>query len=473
MVSNATIRVRKLAAVASIGALAAGFSHVAVAQTAASVLPNIQNSESDTKDLKIFDGVIDYTQKNYLLPERLEALKDQIVQARENIRLKAVPLDKALHEILSALDPHSRFKSPTKADDNTLFMRIGADLSESGPLAVLGVYNDTPADLEDIRVGDVILRIQGVSVDTMDRKKAIKSVCDQNTRIADIVLSRDGELLHKKIPCVAFYNELVRAHVLSNNVAYVQIKSFLPGVWHQFKRAVERVQRQTGDRVTAYVLDLRDNPGGYVESAVAIADEMLDGYQIVTTIRKKDLSVLYTHKATPGDMLKGAQLVVLVNADTTSAAELLADALQANHRATIVGTRTYGKGLVQDAPSVGNYDFAITTKYYFSANGRSLHNKGVTTDIEVRESRNQVIYGAQERNLPKGIDNPQGSELTDEEKARKSVCLADAKGLKTFSKTDYTKGDGKTDAVLLCALKFLEGSYVDARLPRASYGLTP
>jgi carboxyl-terminal processing protease len=176
----------------------------------------------------------------------------------------------------------------------------------------------------------------------------------------------------------------VRAHVEADDIAYIRITTFNEQTTEGLKKEVANLQNQIGDKIKGYIIDLRNNPGGLLEEAVTVSDSFLDRGEIVST-RGRNPDETQRRTAHPGDLTKGKPVIVLINGGSASASEIVAGALQDHKRATLVGTRSFGKGSVQTIIPLGSGNGALrlTTARYYTPSGKSIQAKGIVPDIEV------------------------------------------------------------------------------------------
>src|SRR6185369_9198777 len=185
--------------------------------------------------------------------------------------------------------------------------------------------------------------------------------------------------------------ESVRSDVLNGNVGYVRITSFSEQTGSGLQNALAKIKEKTGDKLVGLVLDLRNDPGGLLDQAIAVCDDFLDKGEIVST-RGRDPSNAQRYNATGGDLLKGLPIVVLINRGSASASEIVAGALQDHHRAILMGTRSFGKGSVQTIiPLAGHGAMRLTTARYYTPSGRSIQAKGIEPDIIVEPAKIEKI----------------------------------------------------------------------------------
>ncbi|GAA0710462.1 S41 family peptidase [Dokdonella soli] len=330
----------------------------------------------------------------------------------------------AIHGLLAGLDPHSEYLGKEQIDDLTedttgSYAGLGIEvLQVEGTLRVVAPIDDSPAERAGIKAGDTIVRINGKPVQSDDLDGAVAQL--RGKPGSDITLS----VLHEKqsVPVdVAMKREVirvasVRGRLLEPGYAYLRVSQFQADTGAQLRKRIERLQADNKAPLRGAVLDLRSNPGGLLTSAVEVSDEFLDSGVIVTTrgrLKESDLSF----RATPGDLLNGAPLVMLVDNGTASAAEIVAGALKDNHRALLMGRRTFGKGSVQTVlPLDAEHAVKLTTARYYTPSGISIQAAGIQPDITLadlalsqRDSEPTPIIGERDlRNHLKGANEGDG-----------------------------------------------------------------
>jgi len=298
-------------------------------------------------------------------------------------------MQSAIKGLLLDLDPHSAYLEKTDAqafdeETNGAYAGIGVEVQvqPDGMIKVIAPIDDTPAARAGIKSGDLITAVDGkpVSGDNDDSQGPLRGA--PGTKVT-LTLLRQGVAkpfdvtLQRETIKVAS----VRGRLLEPGLGYLRVAAFQADTAADFERELARLQGPSGKALRGLVLDLRSNPGGLLTSAVQIADDLLDRGRIVST--RGRIAVTDTlFSATPGDRLNGAPLVALVDAGSASAAEVLAGALADNHRARIVGSRTFGKGSVQTLLPLENGDSVkLTTARYYTPSGKSIQARGIAPDV--------------------------------------------------------------------------------------------
>jgi len=298
-------------------------------------------------------------------------------------------MQSAIKGLLLDLDPHSAYLEKNDAqafDEETsgAYAGIGVEVQvqPDGMIKVIAPIDGTPAARAGIKSGDIISAVDGkpVSGDNDDSQGPLRG--PSGTRVTLTLLRQgvakpfDVSLQRETIKVAS-----VRARLLEPGLGYLRVAAFQADTAADFERQLEVLQGPSGKALRGLVLDLRSNPGGLLTSAVQIADDLLDRGHIVSTRGRIAISDSQ-FDATPGDRLHGAPVVVLVDAGSASAAEVLAGALADNHRARIVGSRTFGKGSVQTLLPLENGDSVkLTTARYYTPSGKSIQARGIAPDV--------------------------------------------------------------------------------------------
>lgn len=328
-----------------------------------------------------------------------EVARDNFVEEADEKKM----LEAAMNGMLGALDPHSSYLS---ADDfkefsdksHGEFGGLGIQItSDRGAVRVISPIDDTPAEKAGIKAGDYITHIDGEQVFDLTLNQAVKKMKGRpGTKVKLTVVSDDGEpkniTLKRaiiKVKSVKFEEKrLADADDDAPRVGYIRISDFGATTAKELRDAIEALEKKD---VTGYVLDVRNNPGGYLTAAIDVSDAFLDAGEIVST-RGKDKSDIERSFAKPGDLTNGKPVVVLINHGSASASEIVAGALQDNGRAVVMGSQSFGKGSVQQQKPLGDGTaIHITIARYYTPSGRSIQNEGITPDVEVLHSKVEVI----------------------------------------------------------------------------------
>jgi len=318
-------------------------------------------------------------------------------------------IDGAIQGMVSGLDPHSSYLN-AKAYSNSLtattgqFGGVGLVMEPDGGLIkVISVKDGTPAAKAGIKAEDRISAIDGVSVDGMDFNEAIDKLRGAPGSNVTVAIQRQD---NKKPLDVALVRAIVSVDEVTwrreGTIGYVRVPGFNEKTADGLEKAVRDLKKQIGPALQGYVLDLRNNPGGLVDQAVKVSDDFLDAGEIVS-IRGRSAENVQRFSAREGDISGGKLIVVLINAGTASASEIVSGALQDNKRATIIGMTSYGKGSVQtNLPlGVGMGALHLTTGRYYTPSGHSIQARGIVPDIQVAQG--DETAASKEANLRKHL----------------------------------------------------------------------
>jgi len=314
-------------------------------------------------------------------------------------------IEAAITGMLSSLDPHSNYLNAKNFKEMQVQTRgsfggLGIEVTmEGGLVKVVSPIDDTPASRAGIEPGDLVSHLDGTPVLGLTLSQAVEKM--RGPVGADIVLTI--RRAHLQQP---FDLTITRAIVkirsvrsrLEDNIGYLRITSFNERTDAGVKKAMKEFHEKLGDKLQGIVLDLRNNPGGLLDQAIAVSDAFLDKGEVVST-RSREAEDTQRFNARPGDLAKGLPLVVLINAGSASASEIVAGALQDHKRAIILGTKSFGKGSVQTiVPLRGHGAMRLTTARYYTPSGRSIQAVGIEPDIKVAQARIETVeQGARRR----------------------------------------------------------------------------
>jgi len=340
-------------------------------------------------------------------------------------------LENAIKGMLSELDPHSAYldkDSFTSLQETTTgnYGGLGLEVGlEDGVVRVISPMDDTPAHKAGIQSGDLIMKLDGKPVRGMSLPDAIESMRGEPGSEIRLTILRDGDQSPNDITLVREVIKVpsVRQRFLEDGYGYVRIAQFQSRTGAEVVDAVKILLNDGNLR--GLVIDLRDNPGGILQSAVEVSDVFVEDGLIVYTSGRLANSEVRFNASTP-DSIEGVPIVVLVNQGTASASEIVAGALQDHGRAVIMGTSTFGKGSVQTILPLNNEKaIKLTTALYFTPNGRSIQAEGIIPDIWVDRSTVTRIknnpWRTIEKNLPKHLSNASDTDSEAKEDAKVSV----------------------------------------------------
>jgi carboxyl-terminal processing protease len=431
---------RKSVAVAATGAALFCFvpdpGHAQVGQRGAAT------SAETTRQLEVLGKILDIVRSDY-------------VDKQDDSKL----LNAAIDGILKSLDPHSSYMdaksySDMQASTSGQFGGLGMQVNmEDGVLKVVSPIDDTPAARAGVLAGDVINEVDGAPVKGLTLSQAVDKMRGTPGTQVRLEITRKGKDAPISLTLVREVIKVssVRQQVEGEDVGYVRITQFTGRVSDDMKQAVQTLSGKIpADQLKGFILDLRNNPGGLLDQAVRVAGAFLTSGEIVS-IRGRDSSEVQHFNAAPGDLINGKPLIVLINGGSASASEIVAGALQDQKRATIIGTRTFGKASVQTIIPLGqgNGALRLTTARYYTPSGHSLQAQGIKPDIEVlqdvpKEVADRELPVRSEANLP-GHLKAEGDEATGSQA--------------------YIPPNPANDKALQTALGLLRGTLTDAAFP--------
>jgi len=348
-------------------------------------------------------------------------------------------LEDAIRGMLSGLDPHSSYLdqeqyNELKVGTTGQFGGLGIEVGiENGFVKVISPIDDTPAQKAGIKAGDLIIRLDDKPVKGMSLNDAVKNMRGEPG--SDIVLTvvREGveQPLKIKITRDVIKVKSVKSRSLEEGYGYVRITSFQSKTGDSMVEAINELKK--GGELKGLVLDLRNNPGGVLNAAVAVSDAFLEsGLVVYTDGRIEDSKMKFN--ATPGDILKGAPVVVLINAGSASASEIVAGALQDHKRAIIMGEKTFGKGSVQTIlPTSNGGAVKLTTARYYTPSGRSIQAEGITPDVPISKVKLEAVAQSEfgplkEADLTNHLSNDKSTKKGDkkpDEKPEEALAVQD------------------------------------------------
>ena len=338
-------------------------------------IPAVYSSENDIyKKIDLFGEVLEKINKEYV---------DDINQSES--------MDSAINGLLQSLDPYSAYMSPQifnemQTETSGEFGGLGIEVSmESGVVKVISPIDDTPASRAGIKAGDYIVKIDNTQVQGKSLSEAVDLMRGPVGTSIELTIRRRGEKKALNFIIVREIIEIqsVKADVLEKNVGYIRLTSFNENSGEQIKEKIKELENKK--KVKAYILDLRNNPGGLLSQAIRITDYFLDNGEIVSTKSRK-ASENKKWFAKEGDLTKGKTLIVMINYGSASASEIVAGALKDHKRAILIGENSFGKGSVQSIiPLKNNGAIRLTVAKYYLPSGKSISEVGVSPDIEIDE----------------------------------------------------------------------------------------
>jgi carboxyl-terminal processing protease len=328
-------------------------------------------------------------------------------------------IENAINGMLTGLDAHSSYMNAKSFKDMQIQTRgefggLGLEVNEDkGLIKVVSPIDDTPAARAGIKPGDIITALDGKSVIGLSLNEAVDRM--RGSPNSKILLTIKRQSVDKPIE-VSLIRETIHIQVVKSRmdpdgVGYVRLTQFTEQADASLKAAVKKLQQENNGKLTGLVLDLRNNPGGLLDQAVAVSSDFIPQGEIVST-RARHPEESQRWDARGRDILNGAPLVVLINAGSASASEIVSGALQDHHRAVLLGTRSFGKGSVQTViPLPGNTAMRLTTARYYTPSGRSIQARGIIPDVTVRETRDAPANfgGEREADYSKALTNLGGT----------------------------------------------------------------
>ena len=399
---------------------------------------NVNAEEKNTnvyKQLNMFGEVYERVRREYV-----EEVSDKEL------------IEAAIQGMLQSLDPHSSFMNSESFDDMQVqtkgeFGGLGIEVSmEDGFVKVVSPIDDTPAYEAGVQAGDFIIEIDGVSVYGMTLGEAVDMMRGLvNTEITIKISRGEEEPFDIKIIRDRIKVQSVKAR-REGNAAYLRITSFNEKTQSGLLKNMKKLKEEIGENITGVILDLRNNPGGLLNQAVAVSDAFLDRGEIVSTRGRKQRGQ-QKFSATSGDISDGLPVVILINGGSASASEIVAGALQDHRRAIIMGTTSFGKGSVQTIiPVQRDSAMRLTTARYYTPSGNSIQAKGIVPDIIVNQAKIEELEqfsNRKESDLKGHLENPTEGNAN-LEKIKKEKSIAEVK-------------DKKIDYQLNRAIDLLEG----------------
>jgi carboxyl-terminal processing protease len=343
-------------------------------------------ASGNTADLGFFEDAVRQVERNYVEPvPRSELMQD------------------ALKGMLSRLDPHSDYMDQEQYQQMAAVTRgqfggIGVELTLEGKIPeVIAPIEGTPAANAGIEPGDRIVRIDAQPTAGMDPDDVVKRLRGPaGSRVTLTIARADRPLIEVPLTRSVIHVVSVKSDLKDNNIGYVRVTAFTEYTSSELANAISRLKDRAHGRLNGLILDLRNDPGGLLDAAVDVAGDFIDGGTVVTTRgRTSDDDHVFAAPA-GGDLVRGIPMVVLINSASASASEIVAGALQDHHRATLMGTRSFGKGSVQTIIPLeeGQGALRLTTALYYTPSGRSIQGQGIRPDIVVNLPRNEQVANA-------------------------------------------------------------------------------
>src|SRR6188508_612148 len=394
-----------------------------------------------------------YRQLN-LFGDVFERVRADYVEKPDDSKL----IETAINGMLSGLDPHSSYMEPKAFRDMQVQTRgefggLGIEVTmEDGLIKVVAPIDDTPAAKAGVMANDLITKLDEEQVQGLTLNQAVEKMRGPvNTKIK-LTIMRKGQ---DKPVEVALTRDVIRVRAVRSNikgddVGYIRLSQFNEQTTENLKRAITDINAKVSkDKLKGYVIDMRNNPGGLLDQAISVSDAFLQKGEVVST-RGRNAEETQRFNARAGDLTKSKPLIVLINGGSASASEIVAGALQDHKRATVIGTRSFGKGSVQTIIPLGSGNGALrlTTARYFTPSGRSIQAKGISPDIEVLQD---VPEDVKSRTDTKGEASLRGH--------------LKAEGSEETGSQSYIPPDPKDDKALKMATDLLRGTVTNSAFP--------
>jgi len=412
-----------------------------------------------TQPRLVFDGssaraaAADTYRQLSLFGDVFERVRADYVEKPDDAKL----IESAVNGMLAGLDPHSSYMDAKSFRDMQVQTRgefggLGIEVTmEDGLIKVVAPIDETPAAKAGVLANDIITHLDDEAVQGLTLNQAVEKMRGPvNTKIK-LTIMRKGQDTPTIVTLTRDVIRVrsVRSHLEGDDVGYVRITQFNEQTSEGLKRAISDISTQSGDKLKGFVIDLRNNPGGLLDQAISVSDAFLEKGEIVST-RGRNADETQRFNARAGDLTKGKPIIVMINGGSASASEIVAGALQDHKRATIIGTRSFGKGSVQTIIPLGSGNGALrlTTARYFTPSGRSIQAKGITPDIEVLQD---VPDELKARTDTRGESSLRGH--------------LKAEGQEETGSQSYIPPDPKNDKALNSALDLVRGIQKNAAYP--------
>jgi carboxyl-terminal processing protease len=403
-----------------------------------------------------------------LFGEVLERVRSEYVEKPDDTKL----IQNAINGMLQGLDPHSSYLTPKEFQDMQVQTRgefggLGIEVTmEDGVIKVVAPIDNTPADRAGVLAGDYITHLDGESIQGLSLNEAVEKM--RGPVDSPITLT----VLRKGVPNPVQFRvvrDVIRINPIKysaeDDVGWIKIKTFQSEhTYENMKQAVDDLKKTIGPKLKGYVIDLRNNPGGLLDQAIAVSDAFLDkGVIVLTKGRNASESSRANAKPKPGDITDGKPLVLLINGGSASASEIVAGALQDHKRAAVVGTRSFGKGSVQTMIPLGsNGGLRLTTARYYTPAGRSIQATGIAPDYVVEPELPADLKAQMAAFAPKGEASLRGH--------LKNDSAPEAAG-----SISYVPKEKEKDVQLKAAIDLLHGKPIEAakKVENAAVPATP
>ncbi len=421
------------------------------------------------------------TSSNSELYRQLDLFGDVFERVRSDYVEKpddAMLVESAINGMLAALDPHSSYMSAKNYRDMQIQTRgefggLGIEVTmENGVVKVVSPIDETPAARAGVMANDLITHLDNEMISGLTLEQAVEKMRGPvNTPIILTVIRKGkDEPIEIKIVRDVIKINPVKARAEGGDVAYIKVSTFNEQTHANLVKAMDQLKKDLGDNLKGYIIDLRNNPGGLLDQAISVSDDFLEQGAIVLT-KGRNNEETQRAQARAGDAADGKKILVLINGGSASASEIVAGALQDHKRATIIGTRSFGKGSVQTIiPLGGNGAIRLTTARYYTPSNRSIQAKGIDPDIIVEEELPEDMKGKVSEK-PRGEASLRGH-LANPGDAGKGVAKDGKDGKDAEKKPEesgssaYVPKEPEKDTQLQYALSMLRGKEPPAPAPQ-------
>ncbi|WP_169544187.1 S41 family peptidase [Sneathiella aquimaris] len=353
-----------------------------------------------TPERKVEASSETYRQLN-LFGDVFAKIREDYVEEVDDAKL----IEAAINGMLASLDPHSSYLNPKnyqgmKVQTRGKFGGLGIEVTmENGLVKVVTPIDDTPAAAAGVQAGDYITHLDGEPVLGLSLSDAVEKMRGLVDTDIGLTIRRKGAKapIELTITRAIITVQSVRGRLEDDDILYVRISSFTQQTNTGLRKTIRDLAEEAGGDYRGLILDLRNNPGGLLDQAIAVSDAFLEKGEIVST-RGREARDSQRYNATDDDVINGKPIIVIINGGSASASEIVAGALRDHRRAVILGTKSFGKGSVQTiVPLQGNGAMRMTTARYYTPSGISIQAKGIVPDIEVKQSRLEVLENGARR----------------------------------------------------------------------------
>lgn len=383
-----------------------------------------------------------------------ERVKSDYVEVPDQKKM----IEAAINGMLTSLDPHSSYMDAKEFADMNVKTRgefggLGIEVTmENGVVKVVSPYDGTPASKAGLMANDLIVKIDGKDVQGTTLNESVEKMRGAiNTPIVLTIVRAKREPFDVKLIRDSIKIESVKYNAEGDDVGYVRISTFNEQADSGLEKAIDELDKKMGGKEKGFILDLRNNPGGLLQQAIAVSDVFMEKGEVVST-RGRNADQVERYTAQAGDLTKGKPIVILINGGSASASEIVAGALQDQKRSTTIGTTSFGKGSVQTIIPLGSEGaMRLTTQRYFTPSGRSIQAKGIVPDIVIEQPLPPELLGKNvstegEQGLNGHLANPGGG--------------SEGGGSSAYVPEDKTK-----DVQLKAAIDFLHGIKIVTNVP--------